>query len=121
MLTRRDKDILRVILTLSHAKTNPGLRRIGRLTSPPLCYEQVRKDIMRLVDRGLFRRSDRVHGAPLEYSLSREALAMLGVAGDEPRRLTLADLSGTALSLAESGQSCSNPEPPPSPVSEAKR
>lgn len=105
MLTRRDKDILRVILTLSHAKTNPGLRRIGRLTSPPLSYEQVRKDIMRLVDRGLLRKGDRVHGAPLDYSLSREALAMLGVGGDEPRRLTLADLSAAALSLAESDPS----------------
>ncbi len=97
MLTRRDKDILRAILTLTASKVNPGVRRIGRVTTPPLSHNQVAKDVQRLIDRGLLVREARQHGTGSSFRLSREAVAMLQAAGVVPRVPTMDDVRGLVL------------------------
>jgi hypothetical protein len=81
MLTRRDKDLLRAVFTLTNAKVNPGVRTVGRLLTPPLQHSQAAKELNRLVDRGILVREERGHGEGTSFRLSREGLAMVQVSG----------------------------------------
>lgn len=81
MLTRRDKDLLRAIFTLTNAKVNPGVRTIGRLLTPPLRHSQAAKELIRLVERGILVREDRTRGQGSAFRLSREGLAMVQAVG----------------------------------------
>ena len=93
MLTRRDKDILRAILTLTAAQVNPGVRRIGKLTSPPLSHAQVAKDVDRLIERGFILREPRDRGEGSAFRLSREAVALINAATSDHKRMTLPQLA----------------------------
>ncbi len=101
MLTRRDKDILRAILTLTAAQVNPGVRRIGKLTSPPLSHAQVAKDVDRLIDRGFVLREPRERGEGSSFRLSREAVALMNAATSEHKRMTLPQLTDRLVDSEE--------------------
>lgn len=95
MLTRRDKDLLRAVLTLTNAKVNPGVRTVGRLLTPPLQHTQAAKELNRLVERGILIRQDRSLGQGTTFRLSREALAMIeasGVVASKPTPAFVANL-----------------------------
>lgn len=92
MLTRRDKEILKAILLLSSAHVNPGVRRIGKLTSPPLSHAQVAKDVERLIDRGFILREPRDRGEGSSFRLSREAILLLNAYTTEHKRPGFSDL-----------------------------
>ena len=81
MLTRRDKDLLRAVLTLTNAKVNPGVRTVGRLLTPPLQHSQAAKELNRLVERGILVKEERTLGQGSSFRLSREALAMIQASG----------------------------------------
>ena len=81
MLTRRDKDLLRAVFTLTNAKVNPGVRTVGRLLTPPLGHSQAANELQRLVDRGILVREQRSHGEGTSFRLSREGLAMVQACG----------------------------------------
>ena len=81
MLTRRDKDILRAVLTLTNAKVNPGVRTVGKLLTPPLQHSQAAKELRKLINRGILVREERRLGQGTSFRLSREGLAMVQACG----------------------------------------
>ena len=106
MLTRRDKDILRAILTLTNAKVNAGVRKIGQLVTPPICHEQAAKDVRDLIERGLLIREPRTAGQGSQYRLTRETIAMLSFAGVTPRKPALEDAEAMVEAQPEKVPSC---------------
>jgi hypothetical protein len=92
MLTRRDKEVLKAILLLSSAHVNPGVRRIGKLTSPPLSHAQVAKDVERLIERGFVLREPRDRGEGSSFRLSREAVVLLNAYTTEHKKPHISEL-----------------------------